>query len=73
MRIAQGEAFMYMRSILVLGSIDTGGMRPLYLLLLVVAILLLLTGCCIALVTLRNQRKGQFELVTPELLENEQQ
>jgi uncharacterized membrane protein YozB (DUF420 family) len=64
---------MYMRSILVLGSINTGEMRPLYLLLLIVAISLLLTGCCIALVTLRNLRKGQFELVTPELVENEQQ
>jgi uncharacterized membrane protein YozB (DUF420 family) len=63
---------MYMRSILVLDAIYTGGMRPLYLMLLLVAILLLLAGCCIALVTLRNQRKGQFELITPELVENEQ-
>jgi hypothetical protein len=39
--------------------------------LLLVAVLLLLAGCCIALVTLRNQRKGQFELNTPELVENE--
>ena len=53
-------------------AINTGGMRPLYLMLLLVAVLLLLAGCCIALVTLRNQRKGQFELVTPELVENEQ-
>ncbi len=64
---------MYMRSILVMGSMNTGGMRPLYLFLLVVAITLLLAGCCIALVTLRNQRKGRLELVTPEPLENEQQ
>jgi uncharacterized membrane protein YozB (DUF420 family) len=64
---------MSMRSILVLSTMNTGGMRPLYFLLLVVAILLLLAGCCIALVTLRNQRKGQFELVSPELVENEQQ
>jgi hypothetical protein len=62
---------MYMRSILVLDAINTGGMRPLYLMLLLVAVLLLLAGCCIALVTLRNQRKGQFELITPELVENE--
>ena len=62
---------MYMRSLLVLGAITTGGMRPLYVLLLVVAVLLLLAGCCIALVTLWNQRKGQVELVTPELVENE--
>lgn len=64
---------MSMRSILVLGTLNTGGMRPLYFLLLIVAIALLLAGCCIALVTLRNQRKGQFELVSPELVENEQQ
>lgn len=64
---------MSMGSILVLGTMNTGGMQTLYLLLLVVAIVLLLAGCCIALVTLRNQRKGQVELVTPELVENEQQ
>lgn len=64
---------MSMGSILVLGTMNTGGMQTLYLLLLVVAIALLLAGCCIALVTLRNQRKGQVELVTPELVENEQQ
>jgi hypothetical protein len=63
---------MYTRSILVLGAINAGGMRPLYLMLLLVAVLLLLTGCCIALVTLRNQRKGQLGLGTPELVENEQ-
>ena len=64
---------MYMGSLLVLGATTGGGMRPLYLLLLLVAIALLLAGCCIALLTLRNQRKGRFELVSPELLENEQQ
>ena len=63
---------MYMRSILVLDALNTGGMRPLYLMLLLVAVMLLVAGCCIALVTLRNQRKGQFGLVTPELAENEQ-
>ncbi len=63
---------MYTRSILVLGAINAGGMRPLYLMLLLVAVLLLLTGCCVALVTLRNQRKGQLGLGTPELVENEQ-
>jgi hypothetical protein len=63
---------MYTWSILVLGAIDAGGMRPLYLMLLLLAVLLLLAGCCIALVTLRNQRKGQLGLVTPEHVENEQ-
>ena len=63
---------MYTRNILVLGAINAGGMRPLYLMLLLVAVLLLLACCCIALVTLRNQRKGQLGLGTPELVENEQ-
>jgi hypothetical protein len=63
---------MYMQRILVLGAMNTGGMRPLYLTLLLVAVLLLLAGCSIALVTLRNQRKGQLGLVTPELVEKEQ-
>lgn len=63
---------MDMQRILVLGAINAGGMRPLYLVLLVVAVLLLLAGCCIALITLRNQRKDQLGLVTPELVENEQ-
>jgi hypothetical protein len=63
---------MYTRNILVLGAINAGGMRPLYLMLLLVAVVLLLTGCCVALVTLRNQRKGQLGLGTPELVENEQ-
>lgn len=60
------------RNILVLGAIHAGGMRPLYLMLLLVAVLLLLTGCCVALVTLRNQRKGRLGLATSELVENEQ-
>lgn len=63
---------MFMCSILVFGTLNVGGMRPLYLILLLVAVLLLLAGCCIALMTLRNERKGHFELVTPELVENEQ-
>ncbi len=63
---------MYLGNILALDAMYAGGMRPLYLLLLLLAVSLLLAGCCIALVTLRNQRKGQFELVTPELVEDEQ-
>jgi hypothetical protein len=46
-------------------------LRPMYLLLLVLAILLILAGCSIALVTLRNQRKGQLALATQEPLESE--
>lgn len=62
---------MCSRSILILGAIDVGGMRPLYLMLLLVAVLLLLAGCCIALVTLRNQRKGQLGLLTLEQMESD--
>ena len=48
-------------------TVTAGGMRPLYLLLLLLAIILLLTGCVIALVTLRNQRKkGQLALISLE-------
>ena len=62
---------MFIQTILIVGAIDAGGMRPMYLLLLVLAILLILAGCSIALVTLRNQRKGQLALVTLEPMENE--
>jgi uncharacterized membrane protein HdeD (DUF308 family) len=58
---------MKLLAMLALGVIDTGGMRPLYLLLLLLAIILLVTGCIIALVTLRNQRKnGQPALIALE-------
>lgn len=62
---------MFIQSILVIGAIDAGGLRPIYLLLLALAILLILVGCGIALVTLRNQRKGQLALVTLDPMENE--
>jgi len=62
---------MFIQSILTIGTIAAGGLRPMYLLLLVLAILLILAGCSIALVTLRNQRKGQLALVTQEPLESE--
>jgi hypothetical protein len=58
---------MHLLATAVFGTIDTGGMRPLYLLMLLLAIILVLTGCVIALVTLRNQRKnGQFALISLE-------
>ena len=62
---------MFIQSILTIGAIAAGGLRPMYLLLLVLAILLILAGCSIALVTLRNQRKGQLALVTQKPLESE--
>lgn len=58
-------------SILTVRSVDGGGMRPLYLVLLVLAILLLLAGSGIAIVTLRNARKDQFAVVSLDQLESE--
>ncbi len=57
---------------LVLSAAETGGLRPLYLLLLLLAIILILVGCITAVVTLRNQRKnGQIALFTLEQLDRE--
>lgn len=63
---------MRLLAILAIGAVTTGGMRPVYLLLLLLAIILLLTGCVVALVTLRNQRKnGQFALISLEQSDRE--
>jgi hypothetical protein len=63
---------MHLLAMLASVSIDTGGSRPLYLVLLVLAIILILTGCVIALLTLRNQRKNnQFALSTLEQSDQE--
>jgi hypothetical protein len=51
---------MFVLGILALSAADNGGMRPMLLLLLGVAVILLLTGCCIALLTLRSQRKDRL-------------
>lgn len=57
---------------LVLSAVQAGGLRPLYLLLLLLAIILILVGCIIAVVTLRNQRKnGQIALLSLEQLDRE--
>jgi cytochrome b subunit of formate dehydrogenase len=51
---------------------DTGGVRLLYLFMLLLAIILILTGCIIALLTLRNQRKnGQLALMFQEQSDQE--
>jgi hypothetical protein len=42
---------MFVLGILALSAADNGGMRPM---------LLLLSGCCIALLTLRSQRKDRL-------------
>ena len=63
---------MHLLAILASGSIDTGGLRLLYLALLLLAIILVLTGCVIALLTLRNQRKNsQLALSTLEQSDQE--
>ncbi len=57
---------------LVLSAVQAGGLRPLYLLLLLLAIILILVGCIIAVVTLRIQRKnGQIALLSLEQLDRE--
>lgn len=64
---------MCVLGILIVGTLSAEAMRPMYLVLLVLAVILLLAGCSIALVTLRNQRKGQLALITSEHLDNEEQ
>ncbi len=52
--------------IAVLNTTSNVGMRPIWLLLLIVAVVLILLGCCIALLTLRNQRKDRLAFITVE-------
>lgn len=55
--------------VLVIAALNTtsnAGMRPIWLLLLIVAVVLILLGCCIALLTLRNQRKDRLAFITVE-------
>jgi hypothetical protein len=47
-------------------TVSNVGMRPILLLLLIVAVFLILVGCCIALLTLRNQRKDKLAFITLE-------
>lgn len=62
---------MYVLGIMVICSINTGGMRLVLLALLLIAVLLILTGCIIALLTLRNQRKNALALFSLEQLDSE--
>ncbi len=56
----------FVLGISVLSMTDNVGMRPILLVLLLVAVVLILVGCCIALLTLRNQRKDQLAFITVE-------
>ncbi len=49
-----------------LNTTSNVGMRPILLLLLIVAVVLILLGCCIALLTWRNQRKDNLAFITVE-------
>jgi hypothetical protein len=51
---------------LALSTASNVGMRPILLLLVIVAVVLILVGCCIALLTLRNQRKDALAFITVE-------
>jgi hypothetical protein len=58
-----------MRFVLGIPALNTtgnAGMRPILLLLVIVAVILILMGCCIALLTLRNQRKDKLAFITVE-------
>jgi len=58
-----------MRFVLGISALSTTGnvgMRPILLVLLIVAVVLILMGCCIALLTLRNQRKDKLAFITVE-------
>lgn len=50
---------MAILNVLVLSTLDSNTMRPLLLVLLIIAVVLILTGCLIALVTLRRRLKTQ--------------
>jgi len=56
----------FVLGISVLSTTDNEGMRPILLVLLLVAVVLILVGCCIGLLTLRNQRKDNLAFITVE-------
>ena len=62
---------MFVLGILALSAADNGAMRTMLLLLLVVAVILLLAGCCIALLTLRSQRKDRLAFNAIQQLDRE--
>ena len=49
-----------------LNTTSNVGMRAILLFLLIVAVVLILLGCCIALLTWRNQRKDNLAFITVE-------
>ena len=57
---------LFVLGISTLNTTSNVGMRPILLLLLIVAVVLILLGCCIALLTLRKQRKDSLALITIE-------
>jgi flagellar basal body-associated protein FliL len=54
-----------------LASVASGGIRLVYLLLVILAVVLLLVGCGIAVYTLYNLRKDSLALVSMEQLDSE--
>jgi len=57
--------------VIVFSIADNGGMRLILLSLVVVAVVLLLAASTIALMTLRNQRKGSLASIASNQLESE--
>lgn len=60
-----GNTLMVVLSILAVNAIDNGTTRLILLLLVVVAVILILTGCIIALFTLRKRLKDQNTYLDP--------
>ena len=56
----------FVLSIVLVSATDNVGIRPILFVLLLVAVVLILVGCCIALLTLRNQRKDKLAFITLE-------
>lgn len=56
----------FVLSISLLSTTYNAGIRPILFVLLLVAVVLILVGCCIALLTLRNQRKDKLAFITLE-------
>ena len=50
---------MAILNVLVLSLLDSNTLRPILLFLLIIAVVLILTGCLIALITLRRRLKMQ--------------
>jgi flagellar basal body-associated protein FliL len=70
-RTKREKVYMDSLALLVLSTMDSGSTRLLLLLLLLLGVVLILTGCTIALLTFRKQRKTDRANLNPASLESE--